>query len=137
MRAATGPLQSGIYISQAVDYPDEYGTVNDGASNVELTGNSQTDNVKWNVERIGDDLFRIGHLLTNASTRILPGQDTAVGLGEGPSEFIIKETDVKGEYSISPAEHPTLFYHGTKVQGELKVTIGPNMTRSRFFSVDN
>ncbi|KAK2465085.1 hypothetical protein APHAL10511_002893 [Amanita phalloides] len=138
MRAITGPLKAGIYIGQVVDYPGEYGTVNDDASKPALTGNLQSDSVKWNFERTGDDLFRIRHLCTNTLPLILPGKDMAVGMGmEGAGELIIKETDVKGEYSVAPAQHPSLFYSATKVQGELQANVGSKMTRVRFFYADN
>ncbi|KAF8345482.1 hypothetical protein F5887DRAFT_1074536 [Amanita rubescens] len=98
MRPATGPLQTGTYISDLVDAPGKYTTVKGDRSKLALTDDSRTeDAAKWFIETLGNDVYRVS--VTNFNVTLTPdlGQKT-VDIGKGSSEWIIKETGVPGVY---------------------------------------
>ncbi|KAK2465090.1 hypothetical protein APHAL10511_002898 [Amanita phalloides] len=133
MRAVTGPLQTGTYVVEIVDYPGEFVAVDNDVSKFAFT---ESTSAKWHFERISNDLYRCKYMSLNVSPIILPGMNVGIS-NEMTHEWIVKETDVKGEYSSAPAQHPTLFVSVAKDQGEMRVNAGSRMSRVHLFYPDN
>ena len=54
---------------------------------------------QWYVESLGNDVYRVKNKDVDIAPSVLPNA-TTVGItdGSGISDWIVKETDVKGEY---------------------------------------
>ncbi|KAF8338661.1 hypothetical protein F5887DRAFT_919952 [Amanita rubescens] len=138
MRPATGPLQTGTYISDLVDAPGKYTTVKGDRSKLALTDDSRTeDAAKWFIETLGNDVYRV--TVTNFNVTLTPdlGQKT-VDIGKGSSEWIIKETRVPGVYSGGPASRPDLHAYVERGDAHIDMKLSESTTdlKVRFFRID-
>ncbi|KAF8720415.1 hypothetical protein AX14_010992 [Amanita brunnescens Koide BX004] len=100
MRAVTGPLQTGTYIVEPVSARGEFATLNKDQSKVALTKNHQSDAVKWSIEELGNDVYRVRVKGSNL-TPIHNLEEQNVTMGEGAASWIIREMDVPGEYWLA------------------------------------
>ncbi|KAF8621766.1 hypothetical protein AX15_007504 [Amanita polypyramis BW_CC] len=119
MRAATGPLETGTYVGCPVTMPEEFTAATKDTDGVRygcvLTPNIQHQGVKWYVENMGNDIYRCTN--KNISSSASPQATT-----KGPARrtnWIIKETNVKGEYYAAPADHPASFVSVKKDSGDV------------------
>ncbi|KAF8338660.1 hypothetical protein F5887DRAFT_919951 [Amanita rubescens] len=97
MRLVTGPLQTGLYITELVEGPGKYAAVKSDLSKFTLTNDSQSNGAQWFLESMGNDVYRTMSKDLNVAVTHDAKQGT-VGVGKGPTEWTIKETDVPGVY---------------------------------------
>ncbi|KAF8345445.1 hypothetical protein F5887DRAFT_1074499 [Amanita rubescens] len=112
MRPVTGPLQTGTYISEIVETPGKYSTVNSEQSKFTFTKDSRSDAAKWFVESMGNDIYRVVGKDPNMAPVHDPTRNT-VAMSKGPAEWRIKETDVPGEYRSSAVSLLTFIFNET------------------------
>ena len=62
--------------------------------------------MQWVIESMGNDRYRVANKKLNAGPAHPPGEDVVVeGLAEGPTEWIIKPTDIASEYMYGSTNH--------------------------------
>ncbi|KAF8624278.1 hypothetical protein AX15_005956 [Amanita polypyramis BW_CC] len=140
MRAVTGPLETGTYVGYPVTMPEEFAAAKKDSEGTRyvLTSNTQHEGMKWQLEKIGNDIFRCMNKNLNISPSASP-QTGSIEITEGPAttDWIIKETDVNGEYYASPVGHPASFASIQKGSGEaIQAILGSEKMRFKAFRVD-
>jgi len=136
MRAVTGPLKTGTYILEAVTNDGEFVTISEDKSKFALTKCPESEATKWAIESLGNDVYR-GTAIGSNLAPMHNVDEKNLSMGEGTADWIIKETDVPGEYITSPVSHPTLYM---SIQGRhdthVEVKSGADVTRGRFHLVE-
>ncbi|KAK2465065.1 hypothetical protein APHAL10511_002873 [Amanita phalloides] len=113
MHRAVGPLLTGTYVI--------VGNLNGQASNPRIsredtsstlvsTASKNDEPTKWHFERVGHDVIRLHNKETGKAYRPSAFYDGVALDQECDSlDFIIKETEIKGDYVVSIAEDPAYY----------------------------
>ncbi|KAF8720412.1 hypothetical protein AX14_010989 [Amanita brunnescens Koide BX004] len=134
MRTVTGPLQTGTYICGSVNAPDHFAGLSKDQSKFALikTKNPQSEALKWSVERLDNDIFRFTAKGLNV-TGIHNLEEQKITMGEGATNWIIRETDVPGEYCASPIVQPSLYVSMERHEEHVEFKPGAEKPKGRFF----
>ena len=120
MKLANGPLESGTYIAHTIAHPGQYHTFqkDNGGAKLGLTENLEHEGLEvsfntakmsnsalrftimqWVLESMGNDRYKAVNKKFNMGVAT-PSEENLVveGAVEGPTEWIIKPTDIEGEY---------------------------------------
>ncbi|KAK2465092.1 hypothetical protein APHAL10511_002900 [Amanita phalloides] len=116
MRSVTGPLATGTYTYyfSASDYLPA--AKSDGISNtLTPTEDKADEDIGWYYESLGNDRYKAHHKKAGNSYRpAIFAAGAVIDIECDPNEWIVKETETKGEYSISPVVDPSLYAHAAR-----------------------
>ncbi|KAF8711450.1 hypothetical protein AX14_013296 [Amanita brunnescens Koide BX004] len=138
MRAVTGPLKTGTYIVEAANAPGEFATLNNDKSKLALTKNPESEAVKWWVESLGNDTYRFTLKGSNLSA-IHSLEEQNIKVAEGAADWLIVETDVPGEYYVTPVGQPSGYLSMERGEGHIEVKSGAGTaeeSRTKYYLVD-
>ncbi|KAF8345444.1 hypothetical protein F5887DRAFT_917419 [Amanita rubescens] len=141
MQRAEGNLTTGTYISICNANSDE------SVAKVETKGNDyqvlgkkhrNDENSEWHFESLGNDRYRAySKKFGNAFTPSTYAEGTLVDQAKGPTIFIFRETETKGEYFMSYDEHPSWYICPLGYSSGYKISADPSQARWSYFKVDN
>jgi len=140
MKLASGPLESGTYVTYAVVHPGQYHVIqrDNGDAKLALTHDVEDESLKWIVESMGNYKYKWMNKKSKMGGAV-PSEENAVAEGavEGPTEWIVKPTDIEGEYIVSPGNNPSLYV--SVAQNQPAIHAGPEnqATRFRMFRVED
>jgi len=121
-----GVIQSGLYIIQNVDNK-AYADLADGNIGTPITSLSNDGpNIKWNVTLLNNKYYTIKNFVyatSEAFASAVPSDGDTVVAKSDPTQWIIKETNIKGHYLISPSVDNTLFWNLKEVTDRTKVKL--------------
>ncbi|KAF8708872.1 hypothetical protein AX14_013557 [Amanita brunnescens Koide BX004] len=139
MRAVTGPLKTGTYISEVIETSGisrgEFIGLNKNRTKLTLTKNV-SEAVEWSKfnQSMGNDRYRCTAKDFNLTATHNVNEN--VGISEGVSEWIIKETDVQGEYLVSSIAEPSLYMSVERGEQHFEGKAGAKGTIHRYYLVD-
>jgi len=140
MKLTSGPIESGTYMGYAVVHPGQYHLVqkDNGDAKLALTQDVEDERLKWAIESMGNYRYSVVNKKSNMGIPVPSEENTIVEKAvEGPTEWIIKPTDIEGEYIASPGNNPSLYVSVAQNQPAVHAVPESQATRIRMFRVDD
>jgi len=123
---STGVIQTGLYTIQNVDNK-VYTNLADGNVGTPLTSiASEGPNIKWNVTLLSNKYYTIKSFVfatSEAFASAVPSDGDAVVAKSDTTQWTIKETNIKGNYLISPSVDNTLFWNVASAADKTKIKL--------------